>query len=79
VTARNSYPKGRDPAKQGLGERSAPLDQEQECGGTGRRAPPQSRKAWDDKKGRLYEPRIVGDKVMMPADLKRLPQVHARC
>jgi hypothetical protein len=24
------------------------------------------------KKRRVYEPRIVGDKVMMPADLKRL-------
>ena len=24
------------------------------------------------KKHRVYEPRLVGDKVMMPADLKRL-------
>ena len=29
--------------------------------------------AGDDKeKRRVYEPRLVGDKVMMPADLKRL-------
>jgi hypothetical protein len=26
------------------------------------------------KKRRTYQPRIVGDKVMMPADLKRLPE-----